>query len=185
LLFLLFQQLSGFKQKKVISGFPDAQLPQLKEETTCGYGPTGRLDGGRTDHQREPSQRNGNETCGHDPQPMQPSSGPLRGRGSSSQGRGFSGHLTSSALVRALSTRSMYLSNRRSMTIRIYLNSLFKRAETSALLDSGTTENFINPDYVRELKLPVKELAEPCKVFNIDGTQNHHGQITHYTDLEV
>ena len=71
------------------------------------------------------------------------------------------------------------------MTICVYLNSLFKRAETSALLDSGTTENFINPDYARELKLPIEELAEPCKVFNVDGTQNRHGQITHHTDLEV
>jgi hypothetical protein len=71
------------------------------------------------------------------------------------------------------------------MTIRIYLNSLFKRAETSALLDSGATENFINPDYARELKLPTEELAEPCKVFNVDRTQNCHGQITHYTGLEV
>jgi hypothetical protein len=71
------------------------------------------------------------------------------------------------------------------MTICIYLNSLFKRAETSALLDSGTTENFINPDYTRELKLPIEELAEPCKVFNVDRTQNCHGQITHHTDLEV
>jgi hypothetical protein len=71
------------------------------------------------------------------------------------------------------------------MTIRVYLNSLFKRAETSALLDSGTTENFINPDYARELKLPIEELTEPRKVFNVDRTQNCHGQITHYTDLEV
>jgi hypothetical protein len=71
------------------------------------------------------------------------------------------------------------------MTIHVYLNSLFKRAETSALLDSGETENFINPDYARELKLPVEELAEPRKVFNVDRTQNRHRQITHYTDLEV
>jgi hypothetical protein len=71
------------------------------------------------------------------------------------------------------------------MTIRIYLNSLFKRAKTSALLDSSATENFINPNYTRELKLPIEELAEPCKVFNVDRTQNRHGQITHYTDLEV
>jgi hypothetical protein len=71
------------------------------------------------------------------------------------------------------------------MTICVYLNSLFKRAETSALLDSGTTENFINPDYARELKLPIEELAEPCKVFNMNRTQNRHGQITHHTDLEV
>jgi hypothetical protein len=71
------------------------------------------------------------------------------------------------------------------MTICIYLNSLFKRAKTSALLDSGATENFINPDYARGLKLPIEELAEPCKVFNVDRTQNRHGQITHYTDLDV
>jgi hypothetical protein len=71
------------------------------------------------------------------------------------------------------------------MTICVYLNSLFKRAETSTLLDSGTTENFINPDYARELKMAIKELVEPCKVFNVDGTQNCHGQITHHTDLEV
>jgi hypothetical protein len=71
------------------------------------------------------------------------------------------------------------------MTIRVYLNSLFKRAETSALLDSGATENFINPNYAKELKLPIEELAEPRKVFNVDGTQNRHGQITHYTDLDV
>jgi hypothetical protein len=71
------------------------------------------------------------------------------------------------------------------MTIRVYLNSLFKRAETSALLDSSTTENFINPDYARELKLPIEELAELCKVFNVDRTQNCHRQITHHTDLEV
>jgi hypothetical protein len=71
------------------------------------------------------------------------------------------------------------------MTIRVYLNSLFKRAETSALLDSGATENFINPAYARELKLPIEELPEPCKVFNVDGTQNRHGQITHYTDLDI
>jgi hypothetical protein len=71
------------------------------------------------------------------------------------------------------------------MTICVYLNSLFKRAETSALLDSGATENFINPTYARELKLPIEELTEPCKVFNVDRTQNRHGQITHYTDLDV
>jgi hypothetical protein len=70
------------------------------------------------------------------------------------------------------------------MTICIYLNSLFKRAKTSTLLDSGTTENFINPKYARGLKLPIEELAEPRQVFNVDRTQNHHGQITHYTDFD-
>jgi len=60
-----------------------------------------------------------------------------------------------------------------------------KRAETSTLLDSGATKNFINHQYMQQLQLPVKRLAIPQKVFNIDGTTNQKGDITFYSDLEV
>ena len=60
-----------------------------------------------------------------------------------------------------------------------------KRAETSALLDSGATENFINYQYTQQLQLPVKRLTIPWKVFNVDGTTNQKGDITFYSDLEV
>jgi len=59
------------------------------------------------------------------------------------------------------------------------------RAETSALLDSGATKNFINHQYAQQLWLPVKRLTTPQKVLNMDGTTNQKGDITFYLDLEV
>ena len=35
------------------------------------------------------------------------------------------------------------------MSIKVFVHTLSKRAETSALLDTGATENFINEAYVR------------------------------------
>ena len=33
-----------------------------------------------------------------------------------------------------------------------------KRAKTTAILDSGATENFISMKYAKELQLPIKQL---------------------------
>jgi hypothetical protein len=52
-------------------------------------------------------------------------------------------------------------------------------------LDSGATENFINIQYAKQLKLPVKRLPNPRRVFNVDGTTNKKGDIEFYTDLET
>ena len=71
------------------------------------------------------------------------------------------------------------------MSIRVYLHTSNKRAETPALLDSGATENFINHCYATHMRLPVKKLLNPRKVFNVDGTPNKKGDIQFYTDLEV
>jgi len=71
------------------------------------------------------------------------------------------------------------------MSIKVYLHTLSKRAKTSTLLDLGATENFINYQYAQQLRLPVKRLAIPRKVFNVDGTTNQKGDITFYSDLEV
>ena len=71
------------------------------------------------------------------------------------------------------------------MSIRVYLHTSNKRAETPALLDSGATENFINHRYATHMRLPVKRLLTPRKVFNVDGTLNKKGDIQFYTDLEV
>ena len=62
------------------------------------------------------------------------------------------------ALIRALSSERVYLSNHQSMSIKVYVNTLNKRAETSALLDSGATENFITTHYANWLRLPIKQL---------------------------
>ena len=71
------------------------------------------------------------------------------------------------------------------MTVHIYLNMSSKRAKTSALLDTGATENFMSLSYAQRMRLPTMALETPRKVFNVDGSENKAGTITHYTDLSV
>ena len=54
-----------------------------------------------------------------------------------------------------------------------------------ALLNTGTTENFIDYKTVARLRLGTQKLTVPKPVFNVDGTNNHHGTITHACDLMV
>ena len=70
------------------------------------------------------------------------------------------------------------------MSLRLYLHTRNERAETSALLDSGATENFIHLDYARRRRLVVKQLHTPRKIVNVDGTPNTKGEIKYYVDLD-
>jgi hypothetical protein len=54
-----------------------------------------------------------------------------------------------------------------------------------ALVDSEATENFMNLSYTKWLKLPIKQLPQPRKLYNIDGTENKSGELQFYTDLQV
>ena len=71
------------------------------------------------------------------------------------------------------------------MTVQCYLHSITKRAEAVALVDSEVTENFMNLQYAKWLKLPIKRLNNPRPVFNVDGTKNKSGDLQHYMDLTV
>jgi hypothetical protein len=63
---------------------------------------------------------------------------------------------------------------------------LFKgMAEEVTLVNSGATENFIDQETVKKLKLGSKKLSKPVRLRNIDGTYNQLGGITHYIDLLV
>jgi hypothetical protein len=77
------------------------------------------------------------------------------------------------------------MSARKSMTMRVYLQSSNKRAENLALLDTGATENFINLDYAKYLRLPIKQFDKPRLLLNVDGTENRAGSLKYYTDLSV
>jgi hypothetical protein len=99
--------------------------------------------------------------------------------------RGFPLHLINSALIRGLSSERVFLLNRQSMSIQVFIHTMSKRAETPALLDSGATENFINHQYATHLQLPTKRLEKARKVYNVDGTLNKKGDILFYTDLKV
>ena len=71
------------------------------------------------------------------------------------------------------------------MTVRIFIHSTAKRAETISLLDSRATENFLNLEYAKWLHLPIKQMPHPQKLFNVDRTENKAGQLRYYTDLAI
>jgi len=71
------------------------------------------------------------------------------------------------------------------MTVHVFIHLNTKRAETISLLNSGAMENFLNLDYTKWLKLLIKRLPFPRKLFNIDGTENKAGQLQFYTDLAI
>ncbi len=54
-----------------------------------------------------------------------------------------------------------------------------------ALLDSGATENFLDPRMVNKFQLPTQKLRKPQSILNIDGTHNKAGSITRKCQLEV
>jgi hypothetical protein len=98
---------------------------------------------------------------------------------------GFSHCLIRSALIRRNLDEDVYISARKSMTIRFFIHSITKRAESVALLDSGATENFMNLSYAKWLRLPIKQLERTRKLFNADGTENKSGELKYFTDLNV
>jgi hypothetical protein len=71
------------------------------------------------------------------------------------------------------------------MTVHTFIHSKSKRAEAIALLDLGATENFMNLQYAKYLQLPIRRLKEPHKLFNVDRTPNHSGELQYFTDLQV
>ena len=59
------------------------------------------------------------------------------------------------------------------------------QVDMKALLDSGAKGEFIDQNYARSIGIEQKELAEPIKVLNVDGTRNKRGTIIHYVDIDL
>jgi hypothetical protein len=60
-----------------------------------------------------------------------------------------------------------------------------KEETVTAVLDCGSTTNFIDKRIVEQLELPTKKLANPHPIINSDGTENKIGPVTHISVLEV
>ena len=71
------------------------------------------------------------------------------------------------------------------MKIPVSFRTAYARADKSILVDSGATDNFIHPRFIRRLALGTQKLECPRKIWNIDGTNNKAGRIAEYVDLSV
>jgi hypothetical protein len=89
------------------------------------------------------------------------------------------------ALIRQIDNGNVYILARKSMTVCFYTHSIARRAKGVALVDSGATENFMNLQYAKWLRLPVKRLAFKWNLFNVDRMENKSRKLKYYTDLEV
>src|SRR6201996_3066092 len=73
----------------------------------------------------------------------------------------------------------------RSMQIPVSVRASYNMADVRALVDSGATDNFMNPTFAKRMGIGLRPLDKPKNIFNIDNTANRAGQITHYTTLSV
>ena len=71
------------------------------------------------------------------------------------------------------------------MKVPTSIHTSYNKAETKGLVDSGATDNFIHPRFVRQMKLGTRQLPNPKKLYNVDDTTNKEGMITHYVDIDV
>src|SRR6266702_1579647 len=98
--------------------------------------------------------------------------------------KGFSQRLNPAAWAKALRI-SVYNSRYRSMRIPDLFESTHATAEREVLIDSGATDNFISKNLLHRLKIGYLPVETPIKIWNVDGTHNQDGAISHFTDLQV
>ena len=89
------------------------------------------------------------------------------------------------AWARAISFKSVYITRYCSMKVPISFRTLHAMADKNILVDSGAMDNFIHPKLLKRLGLGSQLLERPQKIWNIDGTTNKEGALTHCIDLEV
>ncbi len=71
------------------------------------------------------------------------------------------------------------------MKVPVSFRTHYAMADKRILVDSGATDNFIHPKFVKRLHVGMQELEHPMKIWNIDGTTNRAGRLTHFVDLLV
>ncbi len=105
-------------------------------------------------------------------------------RGTIRKETGFSQCLNPTAWATALRI-SVYNSRYKSIRIPVLFETAHATAEREVLIDSGATDNFICKQLLQRLKIATLPIEVPLRIWNVDGTHNQDGKITHFTDLQV
>ena len=71
------------------------------------------------------------------------------------------------------------------MKVPVSFRTAYRRADKIVLVDSGATDNFIDPRTIKYYRLGTQRLTEARKIWNIDGTTNKAGMITDFVDLSI
>ena len=71
------------------------------------------------------------------------------------------------------------------MKIPVSFHTSCAMTDKRILVDSGATDNFIDPRLITWLGLGTRDLERPRKIWNIDGTNNKAGMLTQYVNLSV
>src|SRR6266702_1499210 len=71
------------------------------------------------------------------------------------------------------------------MRIPVFFESAHATAEREVLVDSGANDNFISKNLLHRLRIGYLPIETPIKKWNVDGTNNQDGAISHFTDLQV
>ncbi len=71
------------------------------------------------------------------------------------------------------------------MRIPVSVRTSCAMAYLKALVDSGATDCFMSPAFIKQMKLGTRPLQKAHKIWNIDNTENKDGLITHYVNLNV
>ena len=69
--------------------------------------------------------------------------------------------------------------------IQVKLKGQNRETQTAAMIDSGASGLFINESYAQRHSMTRCELPQPIQLFNIDGSGNSAGSITHFIRLLV
>ena len=69
--------------------------------------------------------------------------------------------------------------------MKIPFQSLSEQAKETVLIDSGATENFLDKATWEKMGIGSHEMVKPITVYNVDGTKNSQGKITHYCWLRI
>ena len=98
---------------------------------------------------------------------------------------GFSGCLNPMAWVRAFHCNNVFIMHFRSMKVPTAIQTHYNKADIRSLVDSGATDNFIHPQFIRRMGLGTIKLDKPKKLKNVNNTTNKSSKITHCVHLDV